>query len=309
MAPDLTQPTVRVATMTIVVFFEDAHIGKLARERIAALAAKHPSRVIVLDGTRGKGSPDQNDDWIEAGARGASGPDLSQRVASLRLRDTPLVLLWIARGIGGDERFCALAPEAKTVVYNSSLVDDEPGALREVIDYVAHHRDAALADIAYLRLAPWQESVAVLFDGEEAAELDYVDSVDIECGSEPEGLYLLGWLISRLGWQVAAGDTLLNKRGRRVGFKVRRGGHQRRVRRVELASAESTFLAEADRDGASIHLSVTGKRPRPARYRAVHDAGISALVERAILTGGNDRTFAAALAAAGDILAHGFRSS
>ena len=40
-----------VATMTLVVFFENPAIGELARERIHLLSAKHPSRVIVLDAT------------------------------------------------------------------------------------------------------------------------------------------------------------------------------------------------------------------------------------------------------------------
>jgi glucose-6-phosphate dehydrogenase assembly protein OpcA len=302
MAPDLTQAHVRAATMTIVVFFEDAQIGKLARERIGALAAKHPSRVIVLDGTRDEPVADGNDDWIETGARDADGPSLAQRVASLRLREAPVVLLWVARGIGDDERFCALAPEAQTVVYNSSLVDDGSGALCELVDYVAEHPRAALSDIAYLRLAPWQESIAILFDGDEAVELERLRRVEVECGSQPEGLYLLGWLASRLGWTVGSSDAFADRQGRRIEFAIRQGGNRRRVRRVQLESSESTFAAQADADGASIHLNVMGGRTRPARYRAVHDAGISALVERAILTSGHDTTFAAALAVAGDIL-------
>lgn len=305
MAPDLTQAHVRVATMTIVVFFEDAHIGKLARERIGALAAKHPSRVIVLDGTRDKPDLVGKDDWIETGARDADGQSLAQRVASLRLREAPVVLLWIARGIGDDERFCALAPEAQTIVYNSSLVDDGADALCELVDYVAEHQDAALSDIAYLRLAPWQESIAILFDGDEAVELDRLERIAIECGSEPEGLYLLGWLASRLGWTVDSRDAFTDQHGHRIAFAMRRGGDRRRVRRVQLETAQSSFVAEANADGASIHLNVTGRRTRPARYRAVHDAGISALVERAILTSGKDTTFAAALAIAGHIISRG----
>lgn len=302
MAPDLSEPRVRVATMTIVVFFENAQIGRLARERIGALAAKHPSRVIVLDGTHSNDAPNEGDDWVEAGARDADGDALAQRVASLRLRDAPVVLAWIARGVGGDERFCALVPEAQTVVYNSSLVDDEAGALGELVEYVAKHPDAAIADIAYLRLAPWQESIAILFDGDEAAELEQLQRVEIECGSEPEGLYLLGWLASRLEWTCHAAGAFFDRRKRRIAYDIRRGGEARRVRRVVMTSKDSSFVAQVDEDGASIHLNVTGARPRPARYRAVHDAGISALVERAILTSGGDRTFAAALAAAGQIL-------
>jgi hypothetical protein len=106
-----------------------------------------------------------------------------------------------------------------------------------------------------------------------------------------------------LGWTIDSGNAFAAKDGRRIEFAIRRGGNPRRVRRMQMETTDSTFVAQADADGASIHLNVTGGRTRPARYRAVHDAGISALVERAILTGGNDKTFAAALAIAGEILA------
>lgn len=298
------QPQVRVATMTIVVFFEDAAIGALARDRIHALASKHPSRVILLDGTRDEGSRnDDGSDWLEVGARDAGAEALTSSVAVLRLADAPVVLLWIAPGIGDDDRFCALAPEAQTVVYNSSLVDAGAGALRELVAYVANHPELPLADIAYLRLAPWQESIAILFDGEEAAELNELRRVEIECGSDPEGLYLIGWLASRLGWSAQNGGSLENALGGRIEFAMSRGGDPRRIRRVALCSSDSTFAAQADAAGQTIHLSVSGGRQRPERYRLVNDAGIAALVERAILTSQHDRTFQAALAAAGEILA------
>ena len=52
-----------------------------------------------------------------------------------------------------------------------------------------------------------------------------------------------------------------------------------------------------------IELNVTGAAKHSARYRAIRNPGIAALVERAILWGHNDRIFYDALAAAGRILA------
>ncbi len=296
----------KVTTMTMVVLFEDAEIGELARDRIRTLASKHPSRVIVLDGTQGEELHRvEAPDWIELGIAGADGAALRSAVAALRLPEAPLVLLWIARGIRSDERFAALSDHVQTVVYNSSLLDGDHEALCELVDYVEHHPHLPLADIAYLRLAPWQESIAIFFDGEDLAELFELKRVEISCGSEPEGLYLLGWLASRLRWTPCAANALLNRRGRQIEYEIRREGEPRRIRSVALHSPRSTFVAQADPSADIIHLSVGGSTKHPQRYRAINNPGIAALLERAILWGQNDAIFHDSLDLAGEILAHG----
>jgi glucose-6-phosphate dehydrogenase assembly protein OpcA len=300
---------VHVATMTIVVFFEDAAIGELARDRIHTLAAKHPSRVILFDGTQGEEMHHvEGNDWIELGAKGSNAELLRGAANALRLPEAPVILLWIAPGIGDDERFCELSADARTVVYNSSLVDAGNAALRQLVEYVGRHPELPLADIAYLRLAPWQESVAILFDGEESRELADLTRIEIGCGSDPEGLYLLGWLASRLDWKPASDGTLTGPDGRAITFAIRREGEARRVARIALSSTRSSFLAEADPRGETINLSVTGGHTKPPRLRAINNPGVAALVERAILSSQYDRVFAASLAAAGAIVASGTHS-
>jgi glucose-6-phosphate dehydrogenase assembly protein OpcA len=293
-----------VATMTIVVFFENPAIGELARERIRMLASKHPSRVIVLDASQSQQTYRvEGSDWVELGVKD-SGPEvLRSAVAALRLPEAPVVLTWIAPGIGTDPRFANLCENVQTVVYNSSLLDVGHAALCELIEYVDVHPDLPLADIAYLRLAPWQESVAIFFDGNAASELADLERIEIACGSEPEAFYLLGWLASRLGWTPASSNSLVSLLGKRIAFDIRREGHPRRIFRVALGSARSTFVAQLDRDEETILLSVTGSSKHGPRYRRIDNLSIPALVERAILSGRNDRIFQTALAAAGAILA------
>jgi glucose-6-phosphate dehydrogenase assembly protein OpcA len=297
---------VYVATMTIVVFFEDAAIGELARDRIHTLAAKHPSRVILFDGTQSDALHRvEGEDWIELGAKGSNAEVLRGALNALRMPEAPVILLWIAPGIGDDERFCELSRDTRTVVYNSSLVDAGNAALRQLVEYVGRHPELPIADIAYLRLAPWQESVAILFDGEESSELLDLTSVEIACGSDPEALYLLGWLASRLGWKPTSGDMLAAPSGKQIPFAIRREGEPRRIARVALTATRSTFVAEVDPHGETINLSVSGSRAKPPRLRAINNPGVAALVERAILSSQNDRVFQASLAAAGAILAFG----
>jgi glucose-6-phosphate dehydrogenase assembly protein OpcA len=293
-----------VSTMTVVVFFENPEIGSLARDRIHMLADKHPSRVVMLDGSEGESLHRVDGcDWIELGVKGSEPEFLRSAVSALRLPEAPVVLLWIAAGISNDGRFATLSGDVQTVVYNSSLVDVGHNALCELVDYVEHHPRLPLADIAYLRLSPWQECVAVFFDGKNVTELRELERVEIACGSEPEAYYLLGWLASRLQWRPCAADALLDPLGKRVTFEMKREGEPRRIARVALSSAHSTFCAEVEAGAETIRLSVTGSSAHARRYRAVKNPGIAALVERAILWGENDRVFQAALAAAGEILA------
>jgi glucose-6-phosphate dehydrogenase assembly protein OpcA len=293
-----------VATMTVVVFFENPAIGELARDRIRMLAAKHPSRVIVLDGAQSESMHRVDGcDWVELGAKG-SGPELLRSaIGALRLPEAPIVLLWIASGISNDARFAMLCDDVQTVVYNSSLLDAGHEALCELVEYVEHHPELSLADIAYLRLAPWQECVAIFFDGKAAEELGDLERVEIACGSEPEAFYLLGWLASRLQWTPSDAGALVNRSGKRIVFEIKRKGEPRRIARVALSSSRSSFVAEVDKSQETILLSVTGSSEHGPRYRAINNPGIAALLERAILWGQNDRIFHAALAAAGAILA------
>lgn len=294
---------VTVATMTIVVYFEDPAIGALARDRIRTLVTKHPSRVIVLDGTLEECEHRvEGDDWVELGVKGAGPQTLRSAVDVLRLDEAPLTLCWIAPGIAGDPRFAALCDGVQTIVYNSSLLDGGHAALCELAAYVERHPSLPIADIAYLRIAPWQESVAIFFDGKDLDELADLQRVEIACGSEPEGYYLLGWLASRLGWTPHAAGALRNANGGRVEFQIRREGDPRRIRSIALHSSRSAYAAAADDGAETIVMSVSGSSRHPQRYRPIRNPGIAALVERAILQGRSDRIFAESLAAAGAIL-------
>ena len=295
-----------VATMTVVVFFDDAAVGEWARDRTKALSAKHPSRVIVLDATaaddlRAVGTGD----WIELGVKESSPEMLRSAVATLSLPEAPVVLIWVAQGIGDDPRFATLSAHMRTVVYNSSVLADDDVALRELITFVKGHPNVAISDLAYLRLAPWQESVALFFDGKDVIrELFDLRRVEITCGSDSEAYYLLGWLASRLEWTPCSPEALCNRFGVQIDFSIVREGRARRIRRVVLASSKTQFTAEIDGEGAeAIVLTVEGEHPHPSRCRPINNIDIAALVERAILTGHSDRVFVESLLSAGDVLA------
>ncbi len=154
---------VDVALMTVVAFFEDETIGAWLRPRIARVAAKQPSRVIVLDATRPATSTSvsESGDWIEIGAGGCSPESLASAVASLVHRSAPVALIWASFDMVGDERFAALAAHANTIVYNSSALERDENGLQALCSFAQGRPDASIVDLAYLRLAPWQDAVAL----------------------------------------------------------------------------------------------------------------------------------------------------
>jgi glucose-6-phosphate dehydrogenase assembly protein OpcA len=308
-----------VALMTLVAFFEDAAVGEWLRDRIHSLAVKHPSRVILMDGTQsesthhvGSATCDQHGEclktrgeWIELGVAGSEPGTLRSVISALALPQVPVVLIWASGKIGHDERFAEIFPHVRTIVYNSSALGSDEGALRQLVEFLHAHPDVVVSDLAYLRLAPWQESVALFFDAKSVIrELFDLRGVEIASGSAAEAYYLLGWLASRLEWVPCAPDRFCNRFGTEIEFALTHEGPARRIRRVALHSSQSHFVAELQPDDpCAIALRVSGAAQHPDRSHPIVDLGTAALIERAILTGNKDRIFHDTLLAASEILA------
>jgi glucose-6-phosphate dehydrogenase assembly protein OpcA len=184
------------------------------------------------------------------------------------------------------------------------VLDSTDSALRDLFAFASAHPVVPISDLAYLRLAPWQESIALFFDGRDViGELFDLRRVEITCGSDPEAYYLLGWLASRLEWTPCAPERFCNRFGTEIDFQVTSEGRARRIRRVALHSSGTQFVAEIDDENAgAIVLTVTGTKPHATRCHPITNIDIATLVERAILTGHDDRVFRDSLLAAGDIL-------
>jgi glucose-6-phosphate dehydrogenase assembly protein OpcA len=297
---------VDVATMTIVAFFEDETIGNWLRPRIAEAAAKQPSRVVIIDAAQPADctSVSEAGDWIEVGGGDCSPESLASATESLVHHGAPVALIWASFDMAGDERFAALAAQARTIVYNSSALERDENGLMALRSYAERHPDAAIADLAYLRLAPWQDAIAQFFDAKNVIrELFDLRRVEIASGSDAEAYYLLGWLASRLEWNACGPHEFCNRFGTEIAFRIERMPAPRRLQRVTLESSQTRFVAELQRGTPNaIALSVTGAVDYPQRFRPVTNVGTPALIERALAASRQDRIFLETLLAAGNIL-------
>jgi hypothetical protein len=144
-----------------------------------------------------------------------------------------------------------------------------------------------------MRLGPWQEMIAQFFDDPGlAAELPRIERVEIAAGSRAEGYYFVGWLASRLQWDLCGKNEFCNPQGGRISIKFVREGQPRRVKRIELHSARTTFRAQLQDDSPDlVCLTVEGGAKREKRCAPLHAIDILSLIEQAILLPNNDELF------------------
>jgi glucose-6-phosphate dehydrogenase assembly protein OpcA len=286
------------ATMTLVVFFENEQIASWVTQRTRAIAEKHPSRVLMFDGTKNEGDQHAEPsltrgEWVEVGVKGSDAPELAAALSELALPEAPVVMAWIATGIQADDRFVALAKLAHTIVVSSSVIKSDETPLRDLIAFVEDHPDIVVQDISYLRLFAWQELIAEFFDEPELLqELTALREVQVAGGSDAEMYYLLGWLASRLDWTPCAADEFCNSAGDIIHFSLRHEGSARRLSKVVLKSKDVVFTAEVHPDDPdAVCLEVSGAKTRKQRCTPLHTMDIASLIERAILRNTVDEVF------------------
>jgi len=176
-------------------------------------------------------------------------------IAELLIADLPKFVWWKATPQPDYGLFQRLVDFSDTTIVDSSSFDHPEtnlaciGALLE--------RGAPIADLNWLRLAPWQELAAEAFDPPERRaaiwEVDRV-TIDYEKGNQSQALMFLGWLASRLQWQpvayeVEGGDYDIRR--------IRFAGKDDRTIEAELAGIPTADWGEIPGDLISLKLDST----------------------------------------------------
>ncbi len=306
-----------VAMMNFLVFIDDPKHRAWVLERAARVAEKHPCRLIVLDST----SRDSGVDVTTSARDGGGAVVVNERVdvgvattghaaiisltQELSVPDIPTVLWWTGGRLLQSRTFSGLAQNATTVLVDSSgkVCGDE--AIRELGEFVTRFPSVVLHDLAFMRLAPWQNTIAQFFDDPALREdLFSLSSLEIESGSDAEALYLAGWLGSRLSWTIAKRDAFRDRAGLEIPFRKVSKGDQRRVRSVVLRAGPSTYRAALSNDDPGVvELAVEGPQARPLQYVPLQNIENTSLIERAIIENARDPIFETSLLTVRDLLA------
>jgi glucose-6-phosphate dehydrogenase assembly protein OpcA len=315
-AADLKGGAASVSLLNFLVFVDDPAHREWVLERAARVADKHPSRLIVLDSTRtisgvevttslseSDGTAVVNE-RVDIGVAETGHAAIISLTAELSVPEVPTVLWWSGGRLLQSRTFAGLTERATTVLVDSSGKARGEEAIRELGEFVARFPHIALRDLAFMRLAPWQNMIAEFFDDPALREdLFSIDALDIESGSDAEALYLGGWLGSRLSWEIAHREAFRDRRGTTIPFTKIAKGDQRRVRSVLLRAGECRYLAAlCDDDPKLVELSVEGAHATSRRYVPLQNIENTALIERAILENSRDPLFETSLLTVRDLL-------
>ncbi len=221
-------PKARACTMNLVVVaatpalaarwlpvIDEVLLGTPARAIVAGLA---PDTADGLEATTtavcapGDGGPLACSERVTLVARGAVCAHLPSCIAALCVTDVPTTLVWLGEMRAGDATFEHLARDASRIVLDAA--EGSLGSLARAV-YWARARATAdrpgVADLAWTRLAPWQEMCARMFDAPSlrsvASRMTRVTLLQAgEAGAMlgPEGILFVGWLATRLGWKKGA---------------------------------------------------------------------------------------------------------
>jgi glucose-6-phosphate dehydrogenase assembly protein OpcA len=304
-----------VATLNFVVFIEDAGRRDWVRDRALRVAERHPSRLILLDACDAGGGANVRisarqttgatvvSERVELAVGGLDAQAVTSLTQELSIHDIPSVLWWTAARLLESRRFSALIGQANHFLVDSSGGERDEAMLAELAQFLQIYDGISLHDLAWMRLAPWQDMIAQFFDEPALSdELRSITSLEIASGSPAEALYLAGWLASALSWTAETPTSFRTNTGRQVRFTHVSEGERRRVIRVSLATEASRFVAELSADDHVVGLWVEGPKAKEPWFVPLQNVENTALIERAILAGATDEMFRTALQAARDLL-------
>ncbi len=272
-APDPSGiPVSRVCTMNLVVVAGSLHTRDKYTRVVDDVTASIPARAIVSAVV-----PDEPGDVLDGSAtavcylhdgkkvcservlleaKGSASARVASAIEALLVPEIPTALVWLGRVHVDDPIFEALAENADRV-----LLDSEYTSLASLLHVARWAREHVarlhVGDLAWTRLAPWQELLARFFDPADTQPLaERVTKIRVHQASEhgarlgPEPALMLGWMATRLGWKARrASGTLAFERpdGGTVALEIGAVPCPQGV--APLALAELVVEATADAGG------------------------------------------------------------
>jgi glucose-6-phosphate dehydrogenase assembly protein OpcA len=264
----------RACVLNLVVYAGGRGERAVVDELLGAVVERHPCRAIVLAAEReeaearleafvstrcqlsNRGAKRICGEQITIEAAGGAVDTASTAVAPLLVPDVPVFLWWKDIPHYDDKLFTRLAGMADRVVIDSASFNRPHDDLLSLAGLLEAGR-LRLSDINWGRLTSWRSLVAGFWDVADYREsLTGIVRVYIEYDppdraheqTAPKALLALGWIASRLGWEVVEGGASLSDG--RARFLLRDGG--REVEAVVTATDDV-----GGRDGLVTSLTLT----------------------------------------------------
>ncbi len=289
----------------LIAFFEgDNELRKVFLERIREFEQRNPLRTIVLTCDENGMKVEREHVQVPSCDLGAS--QLKSIAHDLCVPGVRTVLMWAGTRVS-DPRFTALCEMSDiTMLFTSRTATSETQSLADVVALLGGPLEHKVRDVAFLRLLPWQELVAQLFDDEQLTpELQQIEAIEIGSGTSSEAYYFAGWLASRLNWQPCGAHEFCNESGKTIRVTLTQEGPPRRLQAVRLNSAAERFEAavQAEND-EMVCLRVDGPKARWERCVPLQNTDMVTLVEHAIFVQSDQSMYLDTLRMVGRLLEH-----
>ncbi len=270
----------RTSVLTLVVVAPRPEVVDRAMAAVATLAARHPSRAVILSPTDPDG-PASFDAHVFASCQlperghaeicteeivirlgGELAQHLSSTVAPLLIHDLPVVLWWPDDVPFGRSDFSELAEECDRLFVDSSHFRGNGLArLAGMADAVAGGRVAH--DVSWMRLMLWRELLASCFDHPLLTrELRHLQSIRVDVarpGSDvrlSRAVLFVGWLMSRLRLSVV--EPLWRDPGDTWSARLR---SRRQDVTVTIRPVEVEYSGAARSAGSVVRAELAAARP------------------------------------------------
>lgn len=249
----------RTSVLNLIVTVPDEAAGQRVLETLLSLGTRHPSRAIVLQADPAAGGNPldarigthcRNGDsgagrvcfeQLALTVRGEAARHLDGIVTPLMIHDLPTHVWWPHEPPFGDPIFDQLVELADRLVVNSSNFSDLLAGLRRL---GVIRRRAGVGDIAWERLAPWQELTAQFFDAprfrrylpnlsrlriqyavpdpsSKSGTMPGHETVIGSASPEAQAVLYAGWIATRLAWRRAQSKEPTTFGGVRIGLEGR----------------------------------------------------------------------------------------
>ncbi|MCA1593330.1 MAG: glucose-6-phosphate dehydrogenase assembly protein OpcA [Acidobacteria bacterium] len=211
------------------------------------LVARHPSRALVLVVDReateakleasastrchssAKGAKQICGEQVTVEAAGPAVENVSTAVAPLLVTDVPVFLWWKDIPHYEDKLFDRLSELADRVVIDSASFDHPHDDLNRLAQLLAdRERPAVISDLNWGRLTAWRSLVASFWDvADYKQSLGQIERVVLEYERpekapgeiSPKALLAVGWMASRLGWELEPSVIRLKEDSASFGFR------------------------------------------------------------------------------------------
>lgn len=301
------QPVMRACVLNLLIYTGSREETEHAAEIAIRLMRRHPNRAIILqtDPAEPAGTPDKLEslvtisclrprpdsptvccEQITIKASGADVEQLPNSVLPLLVTDVPVVLWWRGDPPFGKSVYRGLVSVADYLVIDSA---DFAEPLVEIAQLAARtQRRYALYDLNWTRLAPWRALTAQFFDAPAArVHLANIQQVNVQYGGDEEpnpiqAMLMIGWLGSRLGWQMGKAPASSNLASQSL---IMRGPNRQNIivnlRAVEPSGAEPGSLVELQllTPDAEFHITQT---PGESKARVMAQLKDGAPVQRVV---------------------------